>query len=254
MWFDSHCHLHLCEEHGRRIDDLLARATEAGVLSMLSAGIDVESSTRAAEIASREGVYASAGVHPNSADDWSDAASSAIEDLLHVESVVAVGESGLDFYRDAVPPSAQRNAFAAHIDLAKTNDKALVIHTRDSVGDALAMLEEAGPPPRVVFHCWSGDEHHLKRALALDAYISFAGNVAFPKSESLRAAAAMVPQERVLVETDSPFLTPPPHRGKSNEPRNVAFVGAAVAQARDVSIHLLAEQTTQNARRLFAIR
>lgn len=253
MWFDSHCHLDLCEERGEAVDAIVERAVAGGVSGVLTLGTDLASSERAVELSARRGVWAAVGVHPNSADEWDDEAASRISDLLAHDGVVAVGETGLDFYRDRVAPSLQKDAFSAHIELAKQHDKALVIHTRDSVEAALDVLARQGPPERLVFHCWSGEESHLKRALAVGAHVSFAGNVSFPSSEGLRALAGMVPDDRLLVETDSPFLTPVPHRGRPNEPRNVAFVGVAVAHARAVDPHSLAELTTRNAIALFGL-
>ncbi len=250
MWFDSHCHLHLCERNGS-LADVIERAKRAGVQEMLTLGTDLESSERALEIAREPGVYAAVGVHPNSSTSWDIRTAAAVEELLTDERVAAVGETGLDFYRDAAPPEVQRKVFLAHIELAKKHDKALVIHTRESVESAIDALNESGSPERTVFHCWSGDEAQLERALALGAYISFAGNVSFASAENLRDAARLVPQDRLLVETDSPFLSPVPHRGRPNEPRHLSFVGVAVAGARSTSVHLLAETTTQNARRLF---
>ncbi|MGH2807180.1 MAG: TatD family hydrolase [Actinomycetota bacterium] len=252
MWFDSHCHLHICEENAPVVE-VISRATRSGVLEMTTIGIDVASSRRAVEIAEMgAGIYASVGLHPNSATEWDDTTATALEELLQHERVVGVGESGLDFYRDSAPPEVQREVFAAHIELAKTHDKALVIHTRESLDDALDVLAELGPPARLVFHCWSGDaERQLTTAVDLGAYISFAGNVSFKNADNLRTAATAVPHDRLLVETDSPYLTPVPHRGKPNEPRQVTFVGLTIAQAREQSVHLVAEQTTQNARRLF---
>ena len=250
MWFDSHCHLHLCEENAPAAE-VIERARSAGVDEMLTVGIDVESSRRSVELASEPGVHASVGLHPNSATAWSDSIESELAAMLERPEVVAVGETGLDFYRDAAPPELQHTAFAAHIDLAKRYEKALVIHTRASIDEAIEVLAVEVAPDRVVFHCWSGDENQMRRALDLGAYISFAGNVSFKSAEDLRAVARAVPHDRFLVETDSPFLSPVPHRGKPNEPRQVTFVGVAVAQARAVSVHMLAEQATQNARALF---
>ena len=251
MWFDSHCHLHLCGENGS-LDEVVGRAHAAGVLQMLTIGIDLESSRRSVDIAKRYGAKAAVGIHPNSALEWTDDSAAELRTLLEDDVVAAVGESGLDFYRDHAPRDVQRTVFSAHIELAKEFDKALVIHTRESVDEALEVLATHLPLPAFVFHCWSGDEVALKRALELGAYISFAGNVSFKNAENLRTAAAMVPQDRLLVETDSPFLAPVPHRGKPNEPRLVSFVGVAVARARDIAVHALAEQTTENARTVFS--
>jgi TatD DNase family protein len=228
----------------------VARAKGAGVNEMLAVGIDVPSSRRAAELASIEGVVASAGVHPNSASEWTTEAAVEIERLLELDQVRAVGETGLDFYRDWVEPGTQRRAFRDHIALSKRVDKALVIHTRESIDGALEELETAGPPQRLVFHCWSGEDDALRRALALGSYISFAGNVSFKSAEALRSAAARVPPDRLLVETDSPYLAPVPHRGKPNEPALVAHVGEAVAAARGEEVEAVAGLTTANARAL----
>lgn len=203
------------------------------------------------ELSGLEGVVASAGVHPNSADRWTPQAATVIEELLSLPSVRAVGETGLDFYRDRVPPEMQHDAFRDHVELAKRFDKALIIHTRSSIEAVLEDLEAASPPPRLVFHCWSGGDDALHRALSLGAFISFAGNVSFKSAGNLRQAAARVPADRLLVETDSPYLAPVPNRGRPNEPAYVRFVGEAVAAARGEDADEVAERTTNNARALF---
>ena len=253
MWFDSHCHLHLCEEEAGGVGPVLERARLAGVLEILAVGIDVPSSERAVELTSERGVYASAGVHPNSADEWNDESADRIDQLVGIDRTMAVGETGLDFYRDHTSPDQQKTAFVGHIELAKRHGKPLVVHTRNSVDDAMDVLSAEDVPGGFIFHCWSGDMKQLKVALDLGAHVSFAGNVSYSKSDQLREAVRYVPDDRLLVETDSPFLTPMPHRGERNEPRHLAFVGLAAAQARGVSVHLLAEQTTQNARRIFGL-
>jgi TatD DNase family protein len=223
------------------------------VAALVTVGINVDSSTEAMSLAhANEGVYASVGVHPNEAMGWDDAASS-IERALSEDCVVAVGESGLDYYRDQAPHARQAVAFRAHIALAKAFDKALVIHTRASVGAALDILEQEGPPPRMVWHCWSGDEDELRRALGMGSFVSFAGNLSFHNADRLRAVAALVPEDRLLIETDSPFLTPAPHRGKPNEPALVVHVGRALAELRNSSDADIARRTTANARRLFGL-
>ena len=215
---------------------------------MLTVGIDVASSERSALIARQHGLVAAAGIHPNSAEDLDETAARAIESLLLDPCVAAVGETGLDFYREGASREAQARAFGIHIDWATRYDKALVIHTRESVRAAIDQLASEGVPERTVFHCWSGDEPSLRGALDLGAYISFAGNVSFRSASDLRTAAALVPADRLLVETDSPFLAPVPHRGKSNEPAFVANVGEAAAAARGMPVEELASLARANAR------
>lgn len=253
MWFDSHCHLNMCEEN-EPLERLLDRAAEAGVTRMVTVGIDRASNRRAIEIAeSHSGVYASVGLHPNDSTQWSRELADEVEAMLGRSSVVAVGESGLDFYRDRAPRDTQEEVFRHHIDLATRHDKALIIHTRDSVDAALDVLDVYGTPARLVFHCWSGDRDELDRALRIGGYISFAGNVSFKSADGLRDIARLVPSERLLVETDSPFLTPEPQRGKPNGPAYVPLVGGAVATARDQDLDDLAQVTAANASALFGL-
>jgi TatD DNase family protein len=250
-WFDSHCHLQLCADNGS-VDDIVQRARGAGVVNMLVVGIDEASSKAALEIAERHDLVAAVGVHPNSAGEFEESKDS-IARLIGEDRVVAVGETGLDFYRDSCPADVQRRAFRAHIEMASVADKALVIHTRESVDAALDELESAGAPDRFVFHCWSGDEGQLRRALSLGAFISFAGNVSFKNADDLRSLARRVPDDRLLIETDSPFLSPVPHRGRPNEPGRVVHVGEVVARARDVSSEELATLTYENACRFLSL-
>lgn len=244
MWFDTHCHLHLVEEEVG-LEEVVRAARDGGVSGMVAIGIDVPSSRRALDIAREHGLWSSAGVHPNSADEWTEEARAAIDELLEDDLVVAVGETGLDNYWDTVAPEVQLPAFRDHIELAKKHDKALVIHTRRSLVGALDILEEVGPPARFVFHCWQGKIPEMERALGMGAHISFAGNVWSKK------AVRKAPGGRYMVETDSPYLTPEPHRGERNQPLYVADVGAAVAAARDEPVEDVARDTTATARRFF---
>ena len=252
MWFDSHCHLHICEEE-TPVERLLAEARAEGVDSLVTVGIDVDSSRRSVELAHIHGVHAAVGIHPGSSEGWTDDALESIEDLASDDAVVAIGETGLDFYRDYSPRPDQARAFRAHIELARRLDKALIIHTRSSLEAALDILEDVGPPDRLVFHCWSGDKAGLDRVIALGAYVSFAGNVSFKSAEDLRSIVALVPDDRVVVETDSPYLSPVPHRGQPNAPARVVHVGAAIATELGTTAEEVAEQTSGNARRLFAV-
>ncbi len=250
MWFDSHCHLHICEED-RAVEDVIAQARTAGVTRMVTVGIDPASNDRSVALADGESIFAAVGIHPNSSNDWHEDSARALERVLDHDGVVAVGETGLDFYRDYCPPEDQVRAFRSHIELAKRMDKAMIIHTRESIDAALDLLDEVGPPPRFVFHCWSGGQEQLERALEQGAFISFAGNVSFSSAGDLRAMVPLVPEDRLLIETDSPYLTPVPHRGQRNSPAFVVHVGEAVAETLDVSAPMIASRTSTNAARLF---
>jgi TatD DNase family protein len=250
-WFDSHCHLHLCAENS--LDAVVARARAAGVDQLVTMAIDLQSSIDSLRIAQRYDLFCSAGVHPNSADEYGPHARARVEKLLTEERVVAVGESGLDFYRDRSPVDVQRRSFLSHIELAHEYDKTLIVHTRNSVDAALEMLKGAGSPKRLIFHCWSGDLPQLNGAVHAGAYISFAGNVSFKNAGDLRTVAREVPLDRLLVETDSPFLAPVPHRGEPNEPAYVAEVGAALASTLGLAVEDLATVTTTNARAVFGL-
>lgn len=250
MWFDSHCHLFDVDGDPAEV---VARAAQAGVADMLVCGTDVASSAAAVDLTSLPGVWAAAGLHPTSAREWTDEVGAEIEELLARDRVVAVGESGLDLYWDTSYLDVQQRVFETHVAWAKRFDKALVIHTRESVDEAIETLGRVSPPERLVFHCWSGTREQMDRALDLGSFVSFAGNVTFKSAGDLRELAAVVPEERLLVETDSPYLAPVPHRGKPNEPAYVALVGAAVAEARGESVEAVAEATARNAQRLLAL-
>ena len=252
MWFDSHSHISEVEDEGV-LADIVRRARDADVVGIVVLGTDAASSRRAVEATALEGVWAGAAFHPTSAEGWTDAWIEEIASMMAEPGVVAVGETGIDLYWDRSYLSDQEAAFRAHITLAKAHDKALVIHTRDSVDETIALLESEEPPPRLVFHCWSGTADQMDRALDLGSYISFAGNVSFKKAVNLREAAARVPTDRLLVETDSPYLAPEPKRGRDNEPAFVPYVGDAVATARGEPVDLVASTTTANARRLFGL-
>lgn len=249
MWFDSHCHLFDLPDP----EEAVARARTASVTNMLVLGVDPASSLKALALAGSDGVWAGAAWHPEGVKGWSDEWADEIDGLLREQRVVAVGETGIDLHWDTSYMDDQVQAFKCHIDLAKEHDKALVIHTRDSLDETAAVLEEEGAPAKLVFHCWSGDERQLERALALGAMVSFAGNVSFKNANDLRVVCKKVPAERLLVETDSPYLTPVPHRGKPNEPAYVTYVGAALAAAREETPEYVAEVTAANAFRLFGL-
>ena len=256
MWFDSHCHLYELDPPGAEaeIDEVLQRAQHVAVNDILVPGTDLETSQHAVRLAARPGVWAAAAYHPSSAKGWEDSWAEPIEELLALDEVRAVGETGLDHYWDTSFNDEQEKAFLAHVAMSKKFDKALVIHTRDSLDVVLEILERVGAPERTIFHCWSGETpEHMKRALALGAFVSFAGNVSFKNAPGLRTAASLVPEDRLLVETDSPYLAPVPNRGKRNEPSYLVHVGEAVAAARAVEPEEIAAGTTRNARSIFGL-
>lgn len=257
MWFDSHCHLYEFDDPEGAVDPLdevLRRAESEGVKDILVPGTDAASSEHAVRLAQHPGVWAGAAFHPTSAKGWEESWAEDIDRLLELDEVRAVGETGLDHYWDTSFNEDQENAFLAHLRLAKKHDKALVIHTRDSLDAVLDILERTGAPGRTIFHCWSGDkDHQLDRALALGAFVSFAGNVSFKNAPNLREAAVRVPADRLLIETDAPYLAPVPKRGKTNEPSFLVHVGVAVAEARGADTQEIARVTTANARSIFGL-
>jgi TatD DNase family protein len=247
VWTDDHCHL---PEDLSAARAQVADAVAAGVTRMVTIGTTVEESKAAIVLARNlDGVWATAGVHPHDAKDGMEG----LEDLLAEPEVVGVGECGLDYHYNHSPVDVQREVFAQQIALAHAHDLALVIHTREAWDDTFAVLAEHGTPPRTVFHCFTGGVDEATRALALGASLSFSGIVTFPNANDVRAAAAMCPLDRLLVETDAPFLTPVPHRGQPNRPAFVTLVGAAVAEAKSVSVEEIAAVTWANAEALFGL-
>jgi TatD DNase family protein len=219
---------------------------------MIVVGTDASWSAVAIEVAeAHDGVWATVGLHPHDASKGA----ASIEPLLagHGPKVVAVGECGLDYHYDYSPRPAQREAFAAQIALAHEHDLALVIHTREAWDDTWAVLRAEGVPARTVFHCFTGGPGEAGLALDLGALLSFSGIVTFPGAHEVREAAALCPRDRLLVETDAPFLAPVPHRGKPNAPALVTLVGAAVAAARGCPPADVEEATWVNAERIFRL-
>jgi TatD DNase family protein len=221
------------------------------VAGVVCVGTDLASSRAAVELAGREAdVVATAGLHPHDAsrfdEEWDQLAA-----LARASRVVAVGETGFDFYYRHSRPDEQERAFRAHIALARDLGCALVIHTRDAWDDTFRVLDDEGAPARTVFHCFTGGRDDAQRALDLGAYVSFSGIVSFKNADEVRGAAAVTPLDRVLVETDAPYLAPVPHRGRENEPAWVADVGAALAAATGREVGDVADATRRNAVAVF---
>lgn len=252
MYIDTHCHLEMVE--GQFPHDVVARAREAGVDTMVTVGVDLASSAESVQTASAVPVvWAVVGIHPHNAIEATDAVLAHLRQLAGHPRVVGIGETGLDYYRDHSPRDEQRAAFEAHIELATALDKTLVIHCRDAHDDVLDILDAAGAPERTVFHCFSGDIEFAKRCADHGWYLSFAGTVTFRNAPELRAAAASVPPELLLTETDAPYLSPHPHRGQTNEPARIPLVAAALAEQHGMTREQMGQLTSANARRAFAL-
>jgi TatD DNase family protein len=245
---DTHAHLDACAEPA---EELLTRAREAGVDRVVAIGSGIASCRETLAIAAGEtGVFAALGIHPHQAADDDAERLDELRELLADPSAVAVGEIGLDFYRDYAPRERQRDAFARQLELAAELDKPVVVHTRSADEETVAALE--GFSGAVVLHCFSSPAL-LPVALERGYYVSFAGNVTYPKAEELRDAARRVPADRLLVETDSPFLSPQPRRGRPNEPANVVHTVTALAEARGEDTEATAAQLDANAAAAFGL-
>ncbi|MDQ2813147.1 MAG: TatD family hydrolase [Actinomycetota bacterium] len=267
---DSHTHLDIM---GLPVAGVIAAAQAAGIARVITVGTDLESSRWAARCAGEhDAVYAAVAVHPNetvgaiappsppaagAAETASgppltaDEVLAGIEALARLPRVRAVGETGLDYYRDHAAPDVQRWWFREHIKIAKRTGKALMIHDREAHADVLRILEADGPPPRVVFHCFSGDAAMAKRCAEAGYVMSFAGNVTFSSAQPLRDAAAAAPPDLILAETDAPFLTPVPNRGRPNAPAMTAYTLRCIAEVKGMDVAELCDAVTATALRVF---
>jgi TatD DNase family protein len=246
---DTHAHLDAAA-FSQDLDSILQRALEAGISRILAVGSDLATSRRAVELAgSHDIVYAAAGIHPHEAARFS-AEADQVRALLSLPKVVAVGEIGLDYVRDGVPRAAQLAAFQEQLSWARAADLPVSVHNRGADRDILAAVSRAGV--HTILHCFSGTEAFARQALDAGHNLSFAGNLTFPKAVELRAVACIVPDDRLLVESDAPVLAPQPRRGRRNEPALVMITAHELANARNVSLELLARHVSANADRLFS--
>jgi TatD DNase family protein len=253
---DSHAHLtfpELCDQVG----DVLARCAESGVDRVITVGTTLEDSQASVRMAERypDRVHAAVGIHPHEAEKVSDGDLTEIAGLLTRPGVVAVGEIGLDYYYDNADREVQRDVFARQLEIAASVDRPIVIHAREAVDDVIRLLRDHGfAGRRVVFHCFTGTAEEAARVRARGWWISFAGIVTFKKSEWLQKIAQAYPAEELMVETDAPYLTPEPFRGRMpNEPAHVAHVARFLAELRGVPYEDLVEQTEANTRRFFGL-
>jgi TatD DNase family protein len=246
---DTHAHLDALDD----ADGALTRAREAGVTRVVTVGTTIASCRRALELADRhEGVFAALGLHPHEAGEAWEEELDELRELLAHPRAVAVGETGLDHYRDYAPHDRQAQLFRAQVSLAEALEKPLVVHTRAADEETLDTLRGLAPDTRVVLHCFSSTAL-LEPALESGWYVSFAGNVTYPKAPELRWAAERVPADRLLAETDSPYLAPQPVRGRPNEPANVVHTYAMLAEARGEDVEELGRQIESNAADAFEL-
>jgi TatD DNase family protein len=251
LFIDTHAHLDFdLFDEDREI--VIQRAIKNGLAAIITIGTDLESSKRSVEIAEKYAmVFAAVGIHPTECADVPDRDFEMIEELAQHEKVVAIGEVGLDYYHMRAPKDVQKNAFLYQAHLAEKLGLPLIIHNRDSHDDMYALIKEKNISDiGGVMHSFSGDQEFLQKILATDLYISFTGNVTF-KNSKLDELVAQVPLERLLLETDSPFLTPVPLRGKRNEPGFLIYTAQKIAEIKQVSVEELGKVTTENALRLF---
>jgi len=255
---DTHCHL-TWDVFEQDLEDVLGRMAAVGVEQAVVVATSVPDARRAAALcAGRPGLHPTCGLHPNDLPEDLGGALADLDEAVGGGGFVAVGETGLDYYRDTVAPEVQRRSFLHHAHLARTNDLPLIVHVRDREGRAEAFDDVAAALAEVegvrgVIHCYTGDEEHARRYVEAGFYVSFAGILTFPKGENVRRAARAVPIERSLVETDAPFLAPVPHRGARNEPAFVAHTARALAEVKGLAEAAVRRITTRNARRLFRL-
>ncbi|MER7857907.1 TatD family hydrolase [Amycolatopsis japonica] len=252
---DAHTHLDACGAvTAADVTAMVDRAERAGVSRVITVADDLAAARWAAQASTWDPrVWAAVAIHPTRTKEFGEAEKSEVESLAKESRVVAVGETGLDYYWDYSPHDAQQDAFRWHIDLAKRIGKPLMIHDRDAHDDVLRILEEEGAPEQVVFHCFSGDEHVARRCVDAGYVLSFAGTVSFRNARGLHEAARIVPSDQYLVETDAPFLTPHPFRGRPNEPYCAAYTVRHLATLRGEAVHEVAESVRKTAERVFRL-
>lgn len=260
--FDSHCHLD-DERFDEDREEIIEKIKESGVTKLVSAGYSIEGSRKGVELSKKyEFIYTTCGLSPNDIPQteeelWKDIEKikKIVEENLEYKKIVAIGEIGLDYYweKDNERRELQKKAFVKQIELANDFNLPIVIHTRDAVMDTIEILKKNNVNKKGVFHCCPLNRELVKEALKLDFYISFAGPVTFKNSKNANEIIQMVPNDKILIETDSPYLSPEPLRGKRNDPRNVKYIAQKIADVKGLSINEVAEFTNQNAKRIFLI-
>lgn len=251
MFIDSHAHIQISQFDSDR-DAVLQRALDVGVSNILIIGFDLETSQKAVELAEKhENLYATVGIHPHSATDLSDEILSTFRDLLEHPKVIALGEIGLDYYRNLSPHKVQKNAFERQLDLAEEFNMPIIIHNREAYMDILPILERRRNKVNGVLHCFTGDVELMQRSIETGFHIGIGGIVTYPNAKDVQTVAKQIPLERLLIETDCPWLTPQFRRGKRNEPSYVSVIADKIAELRNITTEEIGEITTNNFNTLF---
>ncbi len=253
---DSHCHLDM-DSYAEDLDTVLETAAKSGVTSVITIGIDITSSRKAVEIAKTyDMVHAAVGIHPHDSGQADDAVYQQFITLIETapSHIVGYGEIGLDYVKNYAPKKTQQKVFRDQLEIAKKFNLPVIIHDREAHDDTLTILKEAGPFPRGgIMHCFSGDMEYADKVLDLGFHISIPGIVTFKNAHELKKVAANAPLERLLLETDGPFLAPTPYRGKRNQPLFLLYTAEQVAELREISLEELAQATTENGKNLFSL-
>ncbi|MYF99048.1 TatD family deoxyribonuclease [Candidatus Poribacteria bacterium] len=253
MLIDSHTHLQVSQYNKDR-DAVLKRAQTAGVATILIIGIDLETSLSAIELAEKhENLFATVGMHPHDAKKLTPDVLKAFRELLNHPKVIALGEIGLDYYRNLSPPEIQKDAFKKQLDIAEEMEMPIIIHNRDAYMDILPILEARQGKIKGVLHCFTGDVELMERSVEIGFHIGIGGIVTYPNAKEMQAVASKVPSDRLLIETDCPWLAPQFRRGKRNEPSYVRAVAEKIAELRNTSIETVGEITSNNFKFLFGI-
>ncbi len=252
---DTHCHLSL-DQFSTELDTIIKRASDAGVGRLLIPGIDLESSRRAVELAeNHDQLFAAVGVHPHNASSYSESTKDQLIELAHSPTVVAIGEIGLDFYRDHSPHDTQMTALIDQLSLARQLELPVILHNREAQEELLEVLLEWAPtlsrPQKGVLHAFSGDRQGAEKAVSSGFFIGVAGPLTYPSAKELRKIILDLPHDRLLLETDSPYLPPQPHRGQRNEPAYLPFIAEKLGQLTQREADEVAADTSENATRLF---
>lgn len=250
---DTHCHLDFPDFDQDR-KQVIERARNQGLDYIINIGSSIEGSKKSLELSQQyDFIYAAVGLHPHEADKFNQQTKDVLEELARKDKVVAIGETGLDYYKNYSKAENQKSLFISLIQLAKDLSLPLVIHNRQAQEDVLRILKQALPQKAVV-HCFSGDERFLKECLELGLFISFTCNITYKKAQGLRALVKLVPLDRLMLETDAPFLPPEGFRGKRNEPLYVKYLAQEVAKIKEISVDEVARVTTENAREFFKLK